>query len=230
MGDPTPCQPHAIWSCQCCCPKDGSPRGAGISQATTSRIRAALGKATALHSPSVGLRALRRKLAGSGQGLSPLHSPGSRCASLRRPAGGRTKNRFLYGNSKEFGGRRRGCNKAVANEALVRCLPELRELINRQMRAKLSSEPLYQYSHYRGSFQQFQRINNKCYIITAGLLLSSLPVFCQCLLNPVQPTAGSPPAPAPPRAAQPWHHRWVPLPSSSRAGHSAKGGEGKLKS
>lgn len=164
----------------------------------------------------MGLRALPCKQAVSGQGLSPLCYPGSRRPSLRRLEGGRTKNRFLYGNSKEFGGRRRGRNKAVANEALVRCLPELRELINRQMRAKLSSEPLYQYSHYRSCFQQFQRINNKCYIITADLLLSSLPVFCQCLLNPVQPTAGSPPAPAPPRAAQPWHHRRVPLLAPSR--------------
>lgn len=138
----------------------------------------------------------------------PLCYLGSCHSSLWNPAGGQTKNRFLYGNSKEFGGRsgRDGvCNKAVANEALVRCLPELRELINRQMRAKLSSEPLYQYSHYRGCFQQFQRINNKCYIITADLLLSSLPVFCRCLLNPLQPTASSPPASAPLQVAQPWH-------------------------
>lgn len=43
------------------------------------------------------------------------------------------KTRFLYGNSKDFRGRRRDCKKAVANKALVHCLPELRELINRQM-------------------------------------------------------------------------------------------------
>lgn len=43
------------------------------------------------------------------------------------------KTRFLYGNSEEFRGRGRDCNKAAANKALVHCLPELRELINRQM-------------------------------------------------------------------------------------------------
>lgn len=43
------------------------------------------------------------------------------------------KTRVLYGNSKEFRGRRRDCNKGVANKALVHCLLELRELINRQM-------------------------------------------------------------------------------------------------
>lgn len=43
------------------------------------------------------------------------------------------KTRFLYGISKDFRGRRRDCNKAAANKALVHCLPELRELINRQM-------------------------------------------------------------------------------------------------
>ena len=149
-----------------------------------------------------------------------------RCSARRED---KQKTGFFMEIARSLGGRRRGCNKAVANEALVRCLPELRELINRQMRAKLSSEPLYQYSHYRGCFQQFQLINNKCYIITAGLLLSSLPVFCQCLLNPVQPTAGSPPAPATPRVARPRHHRWVPLPAPSWAGQGTRGGEGKLK-
>lgn len=43
------------------------------------------------------------------------------------------RTRFLYGNSEEFRGRGRDSNKAVANKALVHCLPELRELINRQM-------------------------------------------------------------------------------------------------
>lgn len=148
--------------------------------------------------------------------------------------GGRTNKEqvSLWKQQGVWGEKRRGggvCNKAVANEALVRCLPELRELINRQMRAKLSSEPLYQYSHYRGCFQQFQRINNKCYIITADLLLSSLPVFCQCLINPLQPTAGSPPAPAALQVAQLWQHRWVPVPAPSRDGQGARGGEGKLK-
>lgn len=43
------------------------------------------------------------------------------------------KTRFLYGNSKEFRGRGGDCNKEGANTALVHCLLELRELINRQM-------------------------------------------------------------------------------------------------
>lgn len=43
------------------------------------------------------------------------------------------KTRFLYGNSEEFRGRGRDCNTAMANQALVHCLLELRELINRQM-------------------------------------------------------------------------------------------------